>query len=139
MKEFWARQKMFSALILSMGVFPLNGCVYLVAGGIGAFGGYVASPDTVEGTILDRNYDIVWTKAGEVASMMGMVEDKNDAEGVLSARVQGANVKITVLRVGSASVKLSVKAREGVLPRVKIAQDVYVKIVSTLDVTRWDG
>lgn len=138
MKEFWARQKMFWALIFSMSVLPLNGCVYLVVGSIGAFGGYVASPDTVEGTVLDRSYPVVWEKSAQVASMMGMIDDRNEAGGMLSARIQGASVKITLFQLGADSVKISVKARKGVLPRIKIAQDVYVKIVSALDVPRWD-
>ena len=133
MKEFWARQKMAWALVLSMSILPLNGCVYLVVGGIGAFGGYVASPDTVEGTILNRSYGAVWEKSLEVASVMGIVEERNDAGGNLTAKISGATVKVSLFRVGVDSVKISVKAREGVLPRIKIAQDAYVKIVSSLD------
>ena len=43
-----ALKKLLLVLFLSF-TLCTSGCVYLVVGGIGALGGYVVSPDTVEG------------------------------------------------------------------------------------------
>ncbi len=137
-RGFWACHKIVWPLSLSMVVFLLNGCVYLMVGGIGAFGGYVASPDTVEGTVLERDYDTVWSQAVEVVSTMGMIEENNPAGGVLQADVQGTRVKITVLGVSASSVKLRIKARRSVFPKIRTAQQIYIKIVSALDVPMLD-
>ena len=138
MKEFWARQTMMWTVTLSLLVFLLNGCVYLVVGGVGALGVYVVSPDTVEGTVVDRSYDTVWDTSVKVLSQAGMLEERNEIGGVLTARVLGSRVQVTLFRVGGDAVKLSVKARRAVFPKIKTAQDVYVKIVSALDVNEWD-
>lgn len=133
MQRFLAKQKAVWMLLLSILIFPLNGCVYLVVGGVGALGGYVASPDTVEGTIVGLDYDEAWEKSVEVLSRMGVLEQRNETMGILEARLQGKDVKVTLFRVGTRSIKLAVKARQMFLPKVKVAQDVYVKIVSELN------
>jgi sRNA-binding carbon storage regulator CsrA len=134
MERFLAKQKVFWTLVFSVLILPFNGCVYLAVGSVGALGGYVASPDTVEGTIVDRDYDDVWTAVTDVLSQTGILEQQNQTGGIVEARVQGANVKVSVFHVGSNSVKLIVKARRSIFPKIKIAQEVYVKIVSSLDV-----
>lgn len=138
MEKFWAKQKMIWTLVLSMLILPLNGCVYLVAGGVGALGGYVASPDTVEGTIIDRDYDLVWKAVIDVLSRKGMLEQRSDTAGIVEGRLQGTRVKITVFRTGVNAIKLTVKARRNVFPKIKAAQEIYVKVVSALDIEAWD-
>ncbi|MEW5895156.1 MAG: DUF3568 family protein [Candidatus Omnitrophota bacterium] len=133
MRKFWAVQKMLWTAILSLFMCSLNGCVYLVVGGVGALGGYVVSPDTVEGTIVEKDYEDVWSAASEVLSNSGMVEEENELNGTIIARVQGARVHVSVFRVGTNTAKLSVKARKSILPKIMIAQDVYVKIVEAID------
>lgn len=132
MQKIWIKHKAAWALMLSILILPFNGCVYLVVGSLGALGGYVASPDTVEGTIIDSNYDEVWRQAVVVVSHMGVLESRNEAGGMLEATIQGAQVKVTLFRVGTNSVKLTVKARRMLFPRIKIAQDVYIKIARDL-------
>lgn len=139
MEKFLVKQKATWMLILSMLILPLNGCVYVVVGGVGALGGYVASPDTVEGTIVDRDYGSVWTTAVDVLSQMGMLELQNKASGILEARLQGTKVKITVFRVGTNAIKITVKARRVFFPKIKTAQEIYVKVVTALDGGTWNA
>lgn len=131
--RFLNKQRAMWAFIISLIVFSLNGCVYLVVGSIGAFGGYVVSPDSVEGTIVDYDYDRVWDQAFEVLSTMGMFERRDEAGGIVEARVHNAHVKVMVFRTGLDSVKVTVKARRSFMPKIKIAQEVYIKIVSAFD------
>ena len=51
--------KILALICLGSGIFSAQGCVYLVVGSVGAIGGYVVSPDTVEGTV-ERDFQEVW-------------------------------------------------------------------------------
>ena len=124
-------RKNLNFLILAFSVMCLSGCIYLVIGSVGALGGYIVSPDTVEG-ITDRSPSEVWDTAVEIISIMGVIDEKNKEESILLARVNGTKVTVTVLSLSEHSVKLSVKARKAFLPKIKVAQDVYVKIMSNL-------
>ena len=109
------------------------GCAYVIVGGLGAVGGYVASPDTVEGIISIKQYEEVWNATVEMVSVMGIINERSDAGGVIDAKINGARVKIKVMRITSTSTKISVKARKTFLPRIKLAQNIYIKIVNYLD------
>ena len=109
-----------------------SGCVYLVVGGVGALGGYIASPDTVEG-MTEADLSQVFDTAIEVISIMGLVEEKNESGGVIKAKVNGAKVTVIVTQMSSASVKLSVKVRRHYLPKISLAQDIFVKIMSRVN------
>ncbi len=110
----------------------LSGCVYLAIGGVGALGGYIASPDTVEG-LAESGTDQVWDTAVEVVSIMGLIESKNETGGVIKARINGAGVTVIIVEMSSSSVKLGVKARKNYLPKISLAQDVFVKIMSRVN------
>ena len=123
----------FSVLLLSM-TLTLSGCVsaYLIVGGIGVLGGYVVSPDTVEG-IVAYEQDEVWDVAHEVISIMGTISDGKQAGGIIIARVNGAKVTVTLVSVGKTSTKITIKARKGFFPKIALAQDVYTKIITRLN------
>ena len=108
------------------------GCVYLVVGSLGAVGGYVVSPDTVEGvTSYDKNQ--IWDAAVEVLSIMGLIEEQSEAGGMIIAKVHGAKVTVTIFEINQDTTKLSVKSRKAFLPKISVAQDVYVKIINYLE------
>ena len=110
----------------------LGGCVYLAIGGVGALGGYIVSPDTVEG-LAESGTAQVFDTAVEIVSIMGLVESKNEAGGVIKARINGASVTVGIMEMSSSSAKLSVKVRKHYLPKISLAQDVFVKIMSRVN------
>lgn len=113
-------------------LFSLSGCVYLVVGGIGALGGYVVSPDTVEG--ITTNDDVtVWDTASEIIGIIGTVQESSEDAGIILATVEGAKVRITVQALNDTNTKISVKARKHFFPKISTAQNVFVKIMSTLN------
>ena len=112
--------------------FSVCGCVYLVVGTVGALGGYIVSPDTVEG-ITGNDKDALWDAAIDVISIMGLVEDKQKSSGIILAKVNNAKVTITISPLSQSTIKLSVKARKSFLPKISIAQDVFVKIMSQVN------
>jgi len=126
------RKYVLRHILLFSTIFSLGGCVYVVVGGAGALGGYVVSPDTVEGIVTGYEYESVWDSVLEVVSIMGIIEERSDDGGVLIAKINGAKVTITVFRHSDSSIKLSVKARKSFLPKIKSAQAIYVKIINYL-------
>jgi hypothetical protein len=110
----------------------LSGCIYLVVGGIGAVGGYIISPDTVEG-ITDNDAAVVWDTAVDTISIMGLITEENKAGSMLLATVNKAKVTITVTSLSQTSAKLTVKARKANLPKISLAQDIFIKIMSRVN------
>lgn len=109
-----------------------SGCVYLAVASVGALGGYVISPDTVEG-IVARSQEEVWDAAYDICSIMGGIEVDNATLGQMSALISGARVEVTIVPVNLTTSKLTIKARKTWMPRIAVAQDVYAKIVGSLE------
>ena len=123
------RKKVVQSVLLIPVLFNLSGCVYLVVGGIGALGGYIVSPDTIEG-ITENDALTVWDSTVEVISIMGLIEEQQEEAGIIEARISKTQVTITISSINETTTKVSVKARKAYLPRISTAQDVYVKIMS---------
>ncbi|MCA9393824.1 MAG: hypothetical protein KC900_06440 [Candidatus Omnitrophica bacterium] len=121
----------FKKLLMLPILASLSGCVYLVVGGIGALGGYVVSPDTVEG-IAKTESDTVWETALEVVSILGMVTESSRDAGIILVNVEKAHVRITIEALTDHQTRISVKARRYNFPRISTAQNVFVKIMSEL-------
>lgn len=119
----------FLKLMVVSVTLMLTGCVYFVVGGMGVLGGYVVSPDTVEG-VTEYDFITVWDSTVEVVGVMGRIVDQYEEAGMIEARVAGARVTITISQLSTSAVKLTVKSRRTGFPRIKTAQDVYVKIMS---------
>jgi len=132
LKNRLTRKNILSKILMLSVLLCLHGCVYLVVGGIGAVGGYVVSPDTVEG-ITENDSLAVWDTTVEIVSIMGTIDEQNEDSGILIAVVNGAKVAVTVEKLTETSTKLTVKARKNYLPKITIAQDVFVKIMSQLN------
>ena len=119
-----------SALLLANLFFP-SGCVYFIVGGVGAVGGYIVSPDTVEG-IAQHDAASVLSSAVEIVSVMGVIEEKNDEGGFIIAKINGSRVTIIVTALNDSMAKLSIKARRAFFPKISVAQDIFVKIMNGL-------
>ncbi len=127
----------FRKNILMLGIvipllFSMSGCIYLVVGGIGALGGYVISPDTVEG-LTENDMAAVWDAAIEIVSIMGVILEEHEDGGILLAKINGAKVSITMTPISQTTIKLNVKARSYHFPKISVAQDVFVKIMKQLE------
>ncbi len=104
----------------------------MIIGGIGALGGYVVSPDTVEG-VSNNEASAAWDAAVDVISIMGTISEQQQEAGIIIAHVQGAKVTVTISSINQSNIKLTVKARKSFLPKISIAQDVFVKIMTHLN------
>lgn len=120
-------RSIFLLSVICVFCFLASGCVYVIAGGVGVLGGYAMSPDTVEGE-TESDYDTLWDAATEILSIMGTVNTKDYKLGTVDGTVSGARVTIDLSQVSSSEVRLRVKARKNMLPDIKSAQDIFVKI-----------
>ena len=66
-------------------------------------------------------------------SILGVTQERDDKGGVMIAKISGCRVTVTVMRMSSSAVKLSVKSRKLWMPRIKTSQEVYIKIVNYLN------
>lgn len=126
------KKSLLGALLSAFILFSLNGCIYLVVGGIGAVGGYIVSPDTVEG-LTENDEVMVWDGTLEIVSIMGTIKEQNENKGILIVKISGAEVTIKIVKLNDSNIKVSVKARKAYLPKISVAQDVFVKIMSHLN------
>jgi hypothetical protein len=126
------RKALFPLLFLLLLTVPLSGCVYLAIGAVGVVGGYVVSPDTVQGQVA-RSRDEAWDSAKEIIGIMGQVLQENQPGSELIAMISGTKVTVTLVAVNVSTTKLSVKARKSFMPKIDVAQDVYTKIVNNME------
>lgn len=126
------RKNVFKKLLMVPLLFWMSGCVYLVVGGVGALGGYIVSPDTVEG-ITEIDDITLWDTSIEILSIMGVIQEEYEEGGVIVAKVNNARVTVTITPLAQSTTKFTVKARKSFFPHVSVAQDVYVKVMSHLE------
>ena len=118
--------------LLSAGLILIScGCGVVVIAGLGALGGYVISPDTVEG-IIGYNETELFASAGDIVSIMGTVNEQSKGMGRITADLSGVRVTVDIIPQSKTSTKLKVKARKWIFPKLAVAQDVYMKIVRRL-------
>ncbi len=106
----------------------LSGCVFLAVGAVGAVGGYAITRDTIQGD-YDARYSQAWRATLDVCGIMGTVTAKEMSKGVVEAAINGAKVHVEITQLTHEAIRIKVKARKGIFPRLATAQDVFVKIV----------
>ena len=108
-----------------------SGCGVVVIAGLGALGGYVISPDTVEG-IVGYSEGELYSSAGDILSIMGTVSEQSKGTGHIVANLSGVRVTVDVIPQSKSTTRLRVKARKWVFPKIAVAQDVYMKVIRKL-------
>ena len=126
------KKHLLSYLVIGFLAVTTSGCVYMVLGSVAALGGYVISPDTVEG-LASQSEKAVWHAVNDILSIMGRVSEHYEQKGMAVAQISGARVTVTVYPMTQKTVKLRVKARKSLLPKIAVAQDVFTKIMNRLN------
>lgn len=118
-------------LALCVPLIALSGCVVLIAGSVGAVGGYAVTRDTIQGE-YDAGYSRAWKAAVETCNTLGTVTTRDSARGRVEAQIDGAKVRVEITQLTPIALRIKVKARKGLFPRLGTAQNVFVKIVQQL-------
>jgi len=117
------------AVLFAVVCFLFSSCAPLIIGGaLGAAGGYVISKDTTQG-VIERSYDSAWEGSINVLKEMGAADFEYIPGGKFRAYVKDAKVNVKVEQMSEKSIRLTVSARKGLLPRLKLAEEVFVKVV----------
>ncbi|MFA4988839.1 MAG: DUF3568 family protein [Candidatus Omnitrophota bacterium] len=106
------------------GCFPL-----LIGAAAGGLGAYAVSNDTVEGD-SDKNFDMLWDSALATARRYGNVDTENISTGHIEVSFESSKLWIRLIRLTRATTRVRVSARKHHFPDIKLAQDVFVKIIS---------
>ena len=105
-----------------------SGCVFIIVGSVGALGGYAVTRDTIQGE-YDANYSKAWRSSLDVCGILGRIVSKDTTKGIVDAEIENAKVRVEVTQLTPEAIRLKVKARKGIFPRLGIAEKVFVKIV----------
>jgi len=107
----------------SLGCAPL-----IVAGAVGAVGGYAVSKDTIQGD-TDKDYDKLWYSALRVGRMRGTITVEDNYKGYIELEAESSKVYIKVIRLTRTATRLRVSARKYHFPNLTLAQDLFVRIM----------
>ncbi len=119
----------FSLLLVSL--LSLSGCIFVIAGSLGAVGGYAITRDTIQGE-YDAKYSDAWSSTLNVCNMFGTLSTKDQSKGTVEALIDKAKVKVEITQLTPEAIRVKVKARKGIFPRLGTAEKVFVKIVQQL-------
>jgi len=118
-------------LMFFLALAQVSGCVVLIATSVGAVGGYAITRDTIQG-----EYDVglrdAFRASKEVCGMLGTVVADSASLGEVQATVDQARVTVTLTQLTREAIRIKVKARRGLFPRLGTAERVFTKIVSQL-------
>ena len=107
----------------------ISGCAPLIIGSaVGALGGYAISRDTVQGD-TDIEYDRLWNAVVTVARIKGTIKSEDYTRGYLTAEAESSKVGVRLIRLTKATTRLRVSARKYHLPNLRLAEDLFVKIM----------
>lgn len=105
------------------------GCIPLLLGGAaGALGAYATSSDTVQGE-TDKSLESVWNAASEVGRARGTIKEEDNIRGYLYMEIDSSMVWIRVIKLTQATTRLKISVRKHHLPNLRLAQDLFVKII----------
>ena len=118
--------KKFGLLFLCA-FLPLGGGCAPVLIATGAVAGYAVSRDSVV-MDLDKSWDDVWNAAQEEVGEQGQVKRENRERGRLDARIEETDVVVIIKQLTPSTVRVAVRARKYLLPKVDVAQRVALGI-----------
>ncbi|MBI2870231.1 MAG: DUF3568 family protein [Candidatus Omnitrophica bacterium] len=108
-----------------------SGCALALVGAGAAAGTYAMVQGSAEG-FSDAKYDRIWKAAKAVLEEKGTLTSDDEAGGVLKGKVADTDVTVELVKITEASTKMRVTARKNLLPREKLAEEVYTAIAKKL-------
>jgi len=113
-------------------LFNVAGCAALIVGGaVGVAGAYAISRDTLQG-MVDGNFQDVWETSIEVVREFGEVSTLQKDRGLIIVKSNATFIKVRIVRITKAVVKLRVSARKHHLPNLTLAQEIYTRILNEI-------
>lgn len=124
-------KNLFLFPVLFVTLLNLSGCIFIIAGTVGAVGGYAVTRDTIQGE-YDARFDDAWKSALETCNTLGYMTIKDKYKGTIEANVERAKVRVEITQLTQEAIRVKVKARKGIFPRMGTAEKVFVSIAQKL-------
>ncbi len=103
-----------------------TGCLVVAAGAV-AGGGYAAAKYQVSGDVRG-SYGHVWATAASVLRSRGEGVSLNGKKGSMKGTVDGSDILILVKKKSPDRTTVRIRARKGVRPNEKLAQQIFARI-----------
>jgi len=123
-------KKTLVSILAAMSLLMQGGCAAVLIG-TGAVAGYSLSKDSIEG-FDDHSFDAVWNQAITTMRQRGKVTSQDKGNGKFEGEVNGVTIKGQITRVTPKTVKIKISGRKALLPKVDVAQDIFLSITETL-------
>ena len=119
-------------IVVVLGAMTVQGCTLFLVGAAGATG-YAISKDSVEG-FVDQRFSKVWSVVEKTLEDRGGIVLKDKDAGRIDAQVEGSDVEAWIEEIDGGSIRIKIKARKtkGLMPDVKLAQDIYTQVLKKL-------
>jgi len=110
-----------------------TGCAPLIIGAaVGGGAVYATSKDTLEGD-SDKSYESLWQAALSEANKRAIVKQQDESTGYIYADSGSTRIWIRLVKLTRSTTRIKISSRKFHLPNLKIAQDLFLKIVSAAE------
>lgn len=120
-----------AVVALGLGIWTLSGCAPLLIAS-GAVAGYAASRDSVT-VDLDQPWERVWRVCREETQRMGRLKKEDPRKGRMDARIEKSDVVVTLKPLTESTVRVNIRARKNLLPKLDVAQRLGLAILRRAD------
>ncbi len=103
------------------------GCAPILLTTAGVIVGYAVSRDSVT-LDLDRPWDRIWEISLEETKHQGIVKREDRVKGRIDARIREADVTLSLEQLTPSTVRVVIRARKHLLPKVDVAQRLGVAV-----------
>jgi hypothetical protein len=125
------RMTKFLCFLIILPLLSISGCMPLVVGGAGVLGGYAVGRDTITGH-SEKSYNAIWNSALEVARIKGKLRREDKKTGEIEMETETSRVWIKLTGLTKSATEIKVSARKYSLPNLKLAEEIFVKIMEQI-------
>ena len=121
------RKMLFICFVLAS-MLTAYGCAAVLIGA-GVAGGVAISEDTAK-LEVDTSYNRAWNVTYDTLKSMGAVNLQDKDSGKIAANVQDTKIEAKVLPLTPQTVRIEIKARKNLLPKMDLAMTIINRINS---------
>ncbi|MFH1769001.1 MAG: hypothetical protein ABH858_07560 [Candidatus Omnitrophota bacterium] len=115
-----------------MAIIFISSCVPALIG-TGLVTGYVMGSDSAMGTLKVAYHDLWSISMKELSDRKAEIISAVESKGVIKAKVNNITVTVKISTIAKNVQKLKITSRKCLLPKLYVAQDIFVNIVKELE------
>lgn len=112
----------------------ISACSTLNSNPVSSFGGSIVAEGTVEGEFC-TTFSKMWRAAYTIGNLEGNIYSEDREKGIIKIESGPTMVmlKFKITEIGVDKIRLNVEARGYLEPKLKVAEDVFIKIARELE------